>query len=319
MPRRLGLILLPLSATAAIWPPAIQEFSRQGEAKRIALENAPLWQEYGLITQEQAQYSAGARSFSATAWQFRDATGSVAAWQWQRPADAKPVKGASQIAASANGMVAAKGNYLIKIEGARLSGSEVDQLFADLPGFREPPVTSLPDYLPKGAEANSERYILGPQSLKAFLPEISGEAAGLDFGVEIQIARLGEAVLAIFRYPTPQIARLKAAELSHYAPFVHRSGPLVAILRPAEGTSASPRAEAALKSIQYRAVLMENEANPIQPAKDAANMILSIFALAGILLGLCVVGGLLVGGVRIAAARKGVDSGAFQTLDLGDR
>ncbi|MDX2181757.1 MAG: DUF6599 family protein [Bryobacteraceae bacterium] len=319
MPRRLGLILLPLSINAAIWPPALQEFARQGEPRRATLENPALWQEYGLITQERAEYSAGARTFNATAWQFKDATGSVAAWQWQRPADAKPVKGASQIAASPNVMVAAKGNYLVRIEGSRLSGSEIDQLFADLPGFREPPVTSLPDYLPKGTAPNSERYVLGPQSLKAFLPEISSEAAGLDFGVEIQLAKLSEATLAIFRYPTPQIARLKAAELSHYAPSIHRSGPLVAILRPVEGTSVNARAEAILKTIQYRAVLMENEANPIKPAKDAANMLLSIFALAGILLGLCLAGGLLVGGFRIATARKGVDSGAFQTLDLSDR
>ena len=321
------MLLAALPAPAAIWPSAFQEFARQGEPRSWkASEAAALWAEYGLDLAEAADFKSGDRAFTATAWRFKDATGALAAWQWQRPADAKPAKGMELAASFPGGLVAAKGNYLIRIEGASLSASEIYPVFDGLPGFREQSLPSLPSYVPPARVVNSERFVLGEKSLQSFLPGWPAARAGLDLGVEVQVSRVGfgagEARLAIFRYPTPQLARLKTAEFEGDQKLaVHRSGPLVAVLMAQDGSGVDRQAAATLlTTVAYRGVVMQNEPNPNQPIKDAANMMLSIFALAGGLLVLCLVGGLAVGGYRIYSDRNsGPDGSTFQALHLGDR
>ena len=321
------MLLAALPAQAVIWPSAFQEFSRQGELRGWKpTDGIAVWVEYGLEGAESADFKSGDRAFTATAWRFKDATGALAAWQWQRPTGAKPAKGMEMAASFPGGIIAAKGNYLIKIEGASLSASEIYPVFDGLPGFREQSLPSLPSYLPGTRAANSERYVLGDKSLAAFLPGWAPERAGLDLGVEAQVAQVafgaGEAKLAIFRYPTPQLARLKIAEFEADSKLaVHRSGPLVAVLMARDGPAVDRQAAAGLLgSIAFRGVVMQNEPNPNQPIKDAANMMLSIFALAGGLLVLCLVGGLAVGGYRIFSDRNSGPGGStFQSLHLGDR
>jgi len=312
---------------AAIWPPTVQEFTRQGEPQPWnATSDHELWQEYGLSAAERADYRAGDRAFTATAWRFKDSTGSLAAWQWQRPEASKPAKGLPHGVTFDQGSMAAKGNYLVRVDGSRLSSSELDQVFADLTEFRQPPTPSLPDYLLPSRTRNSERYVLGSKSLERFIPGVSPERAGLHLGVEAQVADYtiagANTRLVLFRYPTPQIARMKLAEFStDVSAATHRSGPLLAVLWPLAGPAVDAKAGASLVSkIEFKAVLIENEANPNQPVKDAANMILSIFTLAGGLLALCLAGGLAMAAIRMYA-RRGPNGGAdpFQTLHLGDR
>ncbi|MCX6598694.1 MAG: hypothetical protein NTV70_20270 [Acidobacteria bacterium] len=322
-----SVLLAALPAQAAVWPVAFQEFARQGEPRAWkATDGVALWTEYGLETAESAEFKSGDRAFTATAWRFKDATGALAAWQLQRPTAAKPAKGMELAASFPGGIVAAKGNYLIRVEGANLSGSEIYPVFDGLPGFREQSLPSLPSYLPPTRVANSERFVLGEKSLASFLPGWSAERVGLDLGVEVQVSQVafgaGEAKVAIFRYPTPQLARLKAAEFEGDQKLaVHRSGPLVAVLMAQDGSAVDRQAGSGLLSvIAYRGVVMQNEPNPNQPIKDAANMMLSIFTLAGVLLVLCLVGGLAVGGYRIYSDRNAGPGGStFQALHLGDR
>ena len=91
---------------------------------------------------------------------------------------------------------------------------------------------------------NSERYILGPDGLAKFAPGIPPSVAAFHLGAEAQVAAFrapaGEIRLAIFDYPTPQMA------IQQYDGFAKlpgmmakRSGPLVAVVLP-EPTAMPP-------------------------------------------------------------------------------
>ena len=75
-------------------------------------------------------------------------------------------------------------------------------------------------------------------------------------------------------------------------------------------------ADAFLAPVEFKAVVIENEANPDAPVRDAAKMMLSIFLLAGILLVACIFAGAMFGGLRVFMRRKEGADGAFQTLKL---
>lgn len=308
--------------SAAILPPSLQDYSRQGEAKVwTATDHSDLWQEYGLVEAEEAQYKSSGKPFTLTAWRMKDSTGALAVWQWQRPADAAPLKGASLASIHAKGVIAASGNYLLRFEGYRPTSSELRVFFSDMPEYSSGPLPALPNYVPSTITRNSERYIVGEKSLALFVPAFNAERAGLDLGAEAEVAEVGKYKLVIFRYPTPHIARLKLQEFSSDSRLAtHRSGPLVAILFAQDGSAVDRTAsESLLKPIEFKAVLTENEPNPNQPIKDAANMMLSIFTLAGILLAGCLAAGVVFGGLRVFARSGPRATDAIQTLHLGDR
>ena len=297
----LALVLFAAAAQAALWPPAIQEFTRKGEPRVVEVSD-PLLREYGVEAAESADYSSSKRTFTVTAWRFRDATGAVAATQ-------------------ANIGTISKGNYVLRVEEGKLSRSELNGVFHDLAGFREPPLPTLPQYLPKNL--TNIRYVIGPESLKQFIPGLSPSAAGLEMGIEAQAGTAKvtglDVKFALFRFPTPQIARLKVGELENGLPgsIIKRSGPLVAALWALDGSGIDAKAaDAFLAPVEFKAVVIENEANPDAPIRDAAKMMLSIFFLAGILLVACLFAGAMFGGLRVFMRRKEGADGAFQTLKL---
>ncbi len=324
MPRcQLLALLLTATASAAILPPALQEYSRQGIAQVWKTpDHAGVWEEYGLTEAETAEYKGSGKPFTIVAWRMKDSTGALAAWQWQRPADSVPLKGMRLAASFPHGVIAASGNYLLRFDGYRPTASELQGFFADMPDRRGDPLPMLPTYLSSGIASNSERYVIGEKSLTEFVPGWTAQRAGIDLGAEAQVAQINRYTLAIFRYPTPHIARMKMEEFSKDSNLAtHRSGPLVAVLFDSDGPPPDPKAsESILKPIEYRAVITENEANPNNPIKDAAKMMLSIFALAGILLAICLGAGVVFGGIRIfARSGKGRIGDSIQVLHLGDR
>jgi hypothetical protein len=262
--------------------------------------------EYGAVAGESARYAAGNRTFAVSGWQFQDATGAFAA------------------ALSVEGAVA-KGNTVIRVDEGRVSRSELDRFFHDLTGFRQPPAPTLPTYLPPRTTAGTARYILGEASRQAYLADIPASLLGLDMGAEAEVAQIQVAAqparFLMIRFPTPQIARLKEAEWAGRPnALTKRSGPLLAVLLPdSDGLLNAKAAQAVLKPFEFRAVLIENEANPNQPIKDAANMMLSIFTLAGVLLAICLGGGLIFGLIRVSARRNPAGySEEIQVLGLRD-
>jgi len=263
-----------------------------------------LWEEEGREFVQGADYG----SFQVTAWRFKDTIGAYAA----------------SLEPSAKNFVRV-GNYLVQCEGK--CPKDLPRLAdASLPHVSHTSVPTLDTYLPaKGLLARSERYIMGPQGLKANVPEIPASAVNFDFGTEGQIARYrtsaGPVMLAIFSFPLPSMARQQLPEFQKIAgAVVKRTGPLVAVV---VGTALSAAAsEKLLSDINYRAVVEENERPPVKPLElkpeTAGQMMLSIITLAALLLGFCVLSGLAVGGTLRIARRFGYSAaeGSLITLHL---
>src|ERR1044072_4556673 len=88
-----AVLLLPLLASAAILPETIGPYKRTSTGQP-ALEDRPIWDEYGLKASENGVFEAEKEHFSVTIWRLQDPTGALGAFQWQRPPAATP----SQIA-----------------------------------------------------------------------------------------------------------------------------------------------------------------------------------------------------------------------------
>jgi len=168
----LSLLLLPVGVPAAILPDTIGAYHRTAFA-RPALSDQPVWNDYGLKDRETDQYENGTAKFKASAWQLQDTTGSMAAFQWLRPADSKESKLATLAAETPTGLLWVDGNYLVSLEGYKPAKAELDALGQALKNVDRTALPVLPSYLPSnGLTANSERYVTGPASLARFDPAI---------------------------------------------------------------------------------------------------------------------------------------------------
>jgi hypothetical protein len=81
-------------------------------------------------------------------------------------------------------------------------------------------MANLPSLLPAaGLVPGSAKYIVGPLSAQRVLPNLSADLIGFDQGAELQTGeyQLGNSRSTIVElsYPTPQIARLRFARISH--------------------------------------------------------------------------------------------------------
>lgn len=315
----LAVCLLPIAGSGAILPENIGAFHRAGSSKP-ALSDRPVWDDYGVKDWETATYENGAAHMTVSSWKLQDTTASLAAFDWQRPADAKP-SGLGPLAAE-NGasLLWVHGQYLVRFEGDKPNAADLQALAAGLKNVDSTQLPVLPSYLPtRNLVPNSERYITGPASLSRFDPAISAQLAGFHYGAEAQTGVFhspkGDFTVAIFNYPTPQIAMEKASDFQKLAgAVVKRSGPFVAV------TVTPPDSEMAagiLGEVRYQAQITRDEYVPTQ-RDNMGNLLLNICILIGILAVFALVSGLLYGGLRYLARilRKGPEPEAMITLHL---
>ena len=167
-----SFLLLAATAQAGIWP---EQF---GPGKRTAVSganvtNQKLWSEYGLQESEKASYASDTEPFTATAYRLQDSTAALAAFQWQRPKDAKPSALGKLAAETADGLTIAHGNYLLVFQGTKPLISDLERLYQSLPKLDEGPLPALTGYLPsQDLVPNSERYVTGPVGLATFYPGV---------------------------------------------------------------------------------------------------------------------------------------------------
>jgi hypothetical protein len=309
-------------ASAAIWPETIGAFHRT-EIGSPKLADTAIWDEYGLKESETATYEDGTSKFRAVGYRLGDSTGAMAAFEWQRPADARPSVAADLAAQTAKGVILAYGNYLLSFQGYKPSSEELMPLLNGLLNVDGTPLPTLPGFFPsQGQVSNSQRYILGPASLAKFDPGIPPSVAGFHLGSEAQLGSFGggkgNMTLAVFNYPTPQIAMQKLGDFEKLPGAVaKRTGPLIAvILAPPDADAA----ERLLAQVRYQAQITLNERVP-GASDNPGNMLISIFILTGILVAFCVIAGLFVGGFRtvLFGQRKGVDAEPMILLHLEQR
>jgi hypothetical protein len=316
----LTALVLPALAWGTIWPDTIGAFHRTATTK-VSLQDRAIWDEFGLKESEGARYESGDESFTVTGYRMQDTTGALAAFDWQRPAGAKPSKLAPLAAETADGLIVVHGNYLLTFTGRKPEPAELAALFE---GMKQVDTTALPalvTYLPtEGLIPNSERYITGPNSLQRFDPGISPSVAAFHYGAEAQLGVFhspkGDITMAIFNYPTPQIAMQKEADFRGLAggPVVKRTGPLVAVvLTPTDPDTA----ERLLAQVKYQASVTLDEYVPTR-RDNIGNLVINAFILIGILLSFAVVSGLAVGGWKAFRRRgnHGEDADALVSLNL---
>jgi len=315
----LTAILLPSLAAAAILPDAIGAWQR-GTVSKPAISDEAIWTECGLKGSEKAVYQNGSAKFTATAWQLADTTGSMAAFQWQRPANATPSTAANLASETPDGLFLVHGNYLFEFDGYKPSKEEIDALTGSLHNVDPTVLPVLPSYLPAaGLIPNSERYILGPVGLQKFAPGISPSVAAFHYGAEAQMGVFhnarGDAPMLIFNYPTPQIAMQRVLEFQRVTGAVaKRSGPMVAIvLNPPD----PDYAENLLAQVRYQAQVTTDEYVPIR-RDNIGDLVINAFVLIGILLAFAVVSGFALGGFRAfrRRSRHGEEADALIELHL---
>ncbi len=233
----LCLVLVAASvAQAGIWP---EQFAgeKRASVRPLAVQNAAIWDEYGLEESEQAVYGAGAKAFTASAWRLADATCAFAAFEWQRPADAHPSTLGKLAAETGKTLLLAFGNYLFRFEGRRFEVRDFPNLFDGLPRLDQslrPRLERLPAHRGVLPEFTSDD-VLGPAALKAFEPRIPASRGG--FPLRDRDAHLEDSLRkerdrgALFSFPPPQIAR-ERIEAFQKIPNVmaKRSGPLIAVV-----------------------------------------------------------------------------------------
>lgn len=317
------LMLLALPLAAAIWPDQWGTFKRSAP-QAVTVPDQPLLDEYGLEDTEQAEYTSGAVHFTATAWRLRDSTGAMALFQARRPSQARPSPLTSLAVTTSDGVLLAYGNYLLQFTGRVPQTAELAEFLDRLPRLERSSLPVLASDLPaEGLIPNSERYIVGPVSLARFGPPIPPSVAAFHLGAEAQLGKYhtkaGDIALTIFNYPTPGMARERVADFRKLpGAMVKRTGPLVAVIFSPSDPDA---AERILAKVNYQASVTWNEPNPSQQVRGVALMILAIFKLAGYVLGLCLLGGLGYGAVRVLTSQSARrDAGEpMITLHLSDK
>ncbi|MGI8960950.1 MAG: hypothetical protein ACR2IV_14540 [Bryobacteraceae bacterium] len=265
-----------------------------------------LWREYGLVHSETTHRGA----LTVLKYQLKDQTGALAAWEWLRSAKAGTCNLASFCTQDGNQTVVSDDNDLVIFKGGVPTQSDVDAIFQSFPNRRDSSLPAVLTFLPRQDRVpNSARYVLGPASLRAFAPELASANAGFDQGAEAQIAsyRLGNTSLpvrfAIFYYPTPEMARLHLSAFQFLpGTRVKRSGVLLAIVF---GPGAEAQADAMLNRVQYEAKITWNDVPPPGPIKPLFQLLLNILYLSALLSAICLLAGLMYGGMRIYRRRYG--------------
>lgn len=316
-----AFLLFTAAGQAAIFPDQIGPYQKSAP-KTIGIPDQALYEEYGLEDTESAEFtSPDKKHFSAVGWRLHDSTGALALFQFRRPAGAVPADFAPLAVRTSDGVIFVFGNYVFQFTGGYPDPASLTTFYGQLAKLENSPLPALSTFLPKdGLVANSERYILGPVSLQRFEPAIPPSVAGFHMGAEAQFGKYqtpkGLMNLIVFNYPTPSMARAQAAEFQKISgAVVKRTGPLVAAtVNPPDPDAA----ERILGKINYQADVTLNEKTPQSEIKGFAKMILNVFVLAGIVLALCVVGGIGFAGYRIMSGKmwQKEDTAAMIVLGL---
>lgn len=319
-PALLTLAALALPLQAQIWPEAWGEHTR-AKAEPVPIESPTLWAEYEGQAAERASFRSPIGPFAATAWRLRDSTSALSWYYHVRPDNCTPIRGSiSSCNTSGTAFLTLK-NYVLRVDGWRPLPREIASLETLLPAVRSGGgLPNLPAMLPEQDRIrNSERYIVGLESLSLFEPRIPPSIAGFEDGAEAIFARYrtpsGELPVTVFTFPTPQIARKRLEMFKTQTGFTAvRSGTLVSVVPVPFDSDA---ALAVLNKIEWNVNVTRNEATKPPPMPDVAGMLIAIFQLTGLLLVICVGGGLLYAGLVYLGRRRARETqGTEATITL---
>ncbi len=287
----------------------------------LLADDQSLWTEYGLVHSGTLQQA----KLTITTYEMKDPTGALAAWEWQRSPKGQTCDLAPACNQDGNRTVVSDYNYLLVFDGALPTKRQVADLIKALPNRHDSSLPAILTFLPqKGMVANSARYILGPASLAAFVPELAATKPGFENGAEAQVAdyRIEKEDkplrLVLFYYATPEMARMHTASFKRLSGFnVKRSDVLVALTLP---PATREQSDTLLSRVQYEAKITWNDVPPPSPIKPMYQLLLNIMYLSIILLAICLTAGLIYAGMRLYRRRYGTLEAdeAMTTLHLID-
>lgn len=305
------LLALPATLSADLLPEALGEFERQG-LEKAAPADEELFIELGFEESESATYvTDDGRSVDITATRFYDDTGAFSAFYELREAGGATAEYGKRAWVNPDGTTLIQlGNYLVRMKGDAPVDEHVELMLAFFPQVRvtaDPPVWA---YTPVDEpKSGSQRHVLGPVGLERVAPEVPPSVAGFHFGAEayygVYPSEVGDQRLLMMSYPTPQMAREQIEKFYDLEGLVaKRSGPMIGV---ALDPPSPDQAERLLSKVRYQAEVTTDYAEPAR--HDRLDLLLiDILILCGILIVLCVVGGLAVAGGRLLASRVAPNS-----------
>lgn len=289
------------AADAPILPVRLADFDQKSTRPYTpsASERA-IYNEYEFDAGETAQYAAGSRKLEITAIRAKDPTGAIGLYEWLKPADAKPANVGERGAAAGDATYFQYGNYVLIMRGSKPDDEPFEAMLSILPRFEHGAAPPLLKQMPaEGMVPNSERYVLGPAALAKFAPEIPPSTAGFHLGSEAQIADYTSGgvklKLALFSYPTPQMARAQADEFNKLPNVMaKRSSMLIGVvINPAS----RDEAENLLAKVRYDGAVTFDQKMPTR-RDNIGDLVLNILLLCGIIIVFAVMAGLMMGGGR---------------------
>ncbi|MBB5326777.1 DUF6599 family protein [Tunturiibacter gelidoferens] len=263
----------------------------------------------------------GARGGTITVYQFVDATGAAAAYDYLYKSAPYVVRsGVSVVVANLKGSSASAEAQLRTVE-------------TGLPKVGGPKGMSplLPTYLPtKGLENGSQRYALGPVGYKAMGGVLPPEIVGFDKAAEVVTAKYeGKGTLTMLLYPTPQIAgdhgRQIETEMNREGGaagtvMLRREGPLVLLTT---GAWNAEEAKRLVDGIHLRSEVTWNK--PVPPEfhaeiKKTVSLLTSILVFCGLGALAAVILALFLGGgraaIRVLQGKPAATEPEFLRIDL---
>jgi hypothetical protein len=283
--------------------------------------NASVLAEYDLKDFSESIYHHRSNEASVRVLRFADATGAYGAYTFYRKPGMKPMAIGNNAAGDSREVVFRSGVTVVDATFNSPVANEQPALKALAAAL--PPAAgssgvapSLPQYLPSsGLDASTVRYAIGPVAythMGGVLP-----AALIDFSRDAEAVTAdysfpaGKGTLTILEYPTPQMAierekvisaalkgplPLALQQTSPAALMVKRSGPLVAL---SSGNMSSEQAQHLLDGVKYQADITWNRpGSSTNEVKNAAEMLLGIAYLTGIVAACAVLLALFLGGGR---------------------
>lgn len=295
---------------------------------KLPAHQAALMKELGLKSIEQDTYQRGGRHMQVEAFFFGDASGAYGAYTFLRPENFHPFdvgQPRSQGVSGNTDIYFYRGQWTVHVQVDQLTamtGSEMRALASQLPMFpgQQNQLPTLPMYLPKPHyRANSVRYMEGPAGMAQAAPWLPADAAGFNLGAEAVTGTYDLPApvqatgpdqpdeLVILSYPTPDIARDFLKRLQQALQVgqpgspnqIRRSGPVLAVLHGPN----YPGASDLLNAVNYDAEVTMTQPTPVG-LEGLPGLILGIFALAGMVIAVAVVVGILTGGLRVFLRRR---------------
>lgn len=273
--------------------------------------NKALWDEYGLAQADSGKVG----NLAVTTYRMKDLTGALAAWEWLRSTGSRSCDFTAFCSTDGRRTVMADENYVVVFEGGMPNKEQAAGELKSLPNKRGTSLPAILTFIPRqGLVPGSAKYVLGPVSLAAFAPELVSLKPGFEQGAEAQVAEYelgkgpgeannGRTRLALFYYPSPEMARLHAIEFK-LLPNVHakRSDVLVAAVY---GSATQAQADTLLGRVQYEAKITWNDVPPPSPIKPLYRLLVNIMYLSIAMSALCLVAGLIYAGMRVYRRRFG--------------